>query len=430
MKKNLLTKSLAMAVVALLAAACSENETALLTDGTNTAKSSITLKADDNTEFETATEAAAHMQVGWNLGNTLESNSNEVNGWIEKYTDRSPKAYETAWGQPQADAHLMAAFKRVGFNAIRVPVTWWPHLDNDTIINAAWMARVKEVVDYVLAQDMYCIINVHHDTGDASSCWLRADMTNFDSYNAKFVKLWKQIAQTFRDYDQRLLFEGYNEMLDASGTWNAPTDRNDLKAINQYAQNFVNTVRASGGNNVRRNLIVTTYAAASGSNWGNTPYVVKDFVVPTDPIGNQRHLAVEVHAYAPWEWMKNNSGKWTDQCDSDVRGIFANYLQPYFLEKGYPVVLGEYGPSDNGMEDGASTNEDKYELEEMARSYIKYCKQYGVAPFYWMGLVNGTDRTEATFKWTMPKTVDAIINEWYGDGNEPGTTTGIHNVTK
>lgn len=393
-------------------------------------KSSLVIKSETVTEFETATQAVANMKIGWNLGNTLESNSNEVDGWIEKYTDRSVKSYETAWGQPQADAHLMAAFKTMGFNAIRVPVTWWPHLDNDTIVDAKWMARVKEVVDYVLAQNMYCIVNVHHDTGSGASCWMKADLDNFDKHNAKFVKIWQQIAQTFRDYDQRLLFEGYNEMLDAGDNWNAPADRNDLKAINQYAQSFVNTVRASGGNNAKRNLIVSTYAAATGGTWGNTPYVMKDFVVPTDPIGNQNHLAVEVHAYSPWQWMKSYSGKWTSQCESAVRDIFVNYLKPYVLDKGYPAVLGEYGPSSDGMEDGAYSNEDKYELPQMARCYIKYCKQYGVAPFYWMGLVDGSDRAQATFKWSMPKTTDAIVNEWYGDGNEPSTTTGIHTVTK
>eukprot|EP00825_Cyclidium_porcatum_P032992 TRINITY_DN35106_c0_g1_i1.p1 TRINITY_DN35106_c0_g1~~TRINITY_DN35106_c0_g1_i1.p1 ORF type:complete len:139 (+),score=7.19 TRINITY_DN35106_c0_g1_i1:451-867(+) len=138
------------------------------------------------------------MKIGWNLGNTLESDSGEVNGWIEKYTDRSPTAYETSWGQPVATQALIHEFKKIGFNAIRVPVTWWPHLDNDTVINAAWMNRVEEVVNYVLNEGMYCIINIHHDTGAASASWLKADITNFTSMNAKYIKIWQQIPCTLR----------------------------------------------------------------------------------------------------------------------------------------------------------------------------------------------------------------------------------------
>lgn len=378
-------------------------------------------------DFETAVSAVAQMRVGWNLGNTLESNSNENPGWIERYTDHSVKAYETAWGQPQADEHLIQAMKTEGFNAIRVPVTWWPHLDKDTLIDAQWMARVREVVDYVVRNNMYCILNIHHDTGAGSSNWLKADVDNFDGINKKFVKIWKQIAEEFKDYDEHLLFEGYNEMLDAGNNWNAPADRRDLQAVNKFAQNFVNTVRATGGNNAKRNLVVSTYAAAYGGNWGNTPYVLSDFVIPTDPTGNQKHIAVEVHSYAPWQWMKNNGGRWTSSCDEEIRNMYAT-LKSRFIDNGYPVIVGEYGPSTEGMEDGAGNNEAKYDMPQMATSYVKYAKQYGVACFYWMGLVDGADRSEATFKWTMPKTTDAIITAWYGEGNQPGTTTSIKKI--
>ena len=123
-------------------------------------------------EFETASEAVANMRLGWNLGNTLDSNSGDTsNMWIEKWSDRTPSAYETAWGQPATKPELFKMFKDAGFNAIRVPVTWYPHMEakigdlkwdpkSDPIgtkIQEAWMKRVHEIVDYVIDQDMYCI---------------------------------------------------------------------------------------------------------------------------------------------------------------------------------------------------------------------------------------------------------------------------------
>ncbi|MBR1548930.1 MAG: cellulase family glycosylhydrolase [Prevotella sp.] len=132
-------------------------------------------------DFETATQAVANMKVGWNLGNTLESNSGDVgNMWIEAWTDKTPAQYETAWGQPVTKPELLQMFKEAGFNAIRVPVTWYPHMeatfgsvkwdnakqalttwdqsadDIGTKVQAAWMQRVHEVVDYVISQGMYC----------------------------------------------------------------------------------------------------------------------------------------------------------------------------------------------------------------------------------------------------------------------------------
>ncbi len=244
--------------------------------------------------FESATDAVKNMRVGWNLGNTLESNSGDINNmWIEAWSDRSTSAYETAWGQPVTTLELITMFKDAGFNAIRVPVTWYPHMEANitttkwdpvanpigTQIQATWMARVKEVVDYVISQGMYCILNIHHDTGGANTAWLTASSESYNSQKERFEAVWTQIANEFKDYDQHLLFEGYNEMLDAYGSWcfasfgcsgqyNASVASEAYSSINSYAQSFVNAVRATGGNNAQRNLIVSTYAACSGEgNW-------------------------------------------------------------------------------------------------------------------------------------------------------------------
>ena len=107
--------------------------------------------------------------------------------------------------------------KEAGFGAIRVPVTWYQEMDANGKVNDAWMKRVKEVVDYVINNGMYCLLNVHHDTGaDGGNykSWIKASGANYTQNKAKYEGLWKQIAETFKDYDQHLLFEAYNEMLD------------------------------------------------------------------------------------------------------------------------------------------------------------------------------------------------------------------------
>lgn len=149
--------------------------------------------------FETAAEAVKNMGVGWNLGNTLDANGNGVHQGLDS---------ETYWGQPVTKPELMKMMKEAGFGAIRVPVTWYNHMDSNGKVDAAWMARVKEVVDYVINNGMYCILNVHHDTGDDSKNssiihWIHASMNTYNNTKTKYENLWKQIAETFKDYDQR-----------------------------------------------------------------------------------------------------------------------------------------------------------------------------------------------------------------------------------
>lgn len=161
-------------------------------------------------DFETAKDAVKNMGVGWNLGNTLDAND-------ASKTWTTTAEHETCWGQPVTKPELLKMMKEAGFSAIRVPVTWYQEMDSNGKVNAAWMNRVKEVVDYVIDQGMYCILNVHHDTGADSNTyksWLKASGNNYNTNKAKYEGLWKQIAETFKDYDQKLLFEAFNEMLD------------------------------------------------------------------------------------------------------------------------------------------------------------------------------------------------------------------------
>ena len=365
--------------------------------------------------WEDAATCVRNMGVGWNLGNTLDSNSGDVNSmWIEAFSARTPKDYETAWGQPQATRELIHMFKEAGFGAIRVPVTWYPHMGTVTVtigsdqkghwdvstwtgydVDPAWMARVEEVVNYVLDEDMYCILNVHHDTGSASTAWLRADKTVFNNVRDRYCYLWTQIATRFNDYGEKLVFESFNEMLDNNGTWNYST-ADAHEAINMYNAVFVETVRATGGNNASRNLILNTYAAAP------TKQALSSFKLPQDSAEN--HLMAEVHSYAPYNFAFETSNPKTvfdSACDNEVKGI-VNDMNTYLVSKGIPCVLGEYGAD---TRDRAET-----ELAKQAACYVSNATKYNIACFYWMTLSDGTDRSVPT--WSKPVLKDAILKAY------------------
>ena len=384
------------------------------------------------TDFETATTAVANMRVGWNLGNTLDSNSGDVkNMWIEKWTSRTPSDYEKAWGQPVTKPELFKMFKEAGFNAIRVPVTWYPHMeakfnlngtewnaasdDIGTKIQSAWMKRVHQVVDYVINQGMYCILNIHHDTGASNTAWLVASENDYAKQKERFEAVWKQIAEEFKDYDEHLLFEGYNEMLDPYDSWcfasfgtssnyNASVASSAYKAINSYAQSFVDAVRSTGGNNAQRNLIVSTYGACSGSGTWNTHLQdpLKQMKLPTDVVSN--HLIFEVHTYLDIKNLSNVKSE-VNQMIRDVKNNLAS--------KGAPVIFGEWGTSTDGGYGNYRSN-----MLAFARYFVEQAKANNMGTFYWMGLSDGDHRNVPEFNEADLK--DAIIKGYYGEGGYSG----------
>ena len=391
-------------------------------------------------ELESATSAVANMRVGWNLGNTLDANSGATdNMWIEKRSQRKTSDYETAWGQPVTTEALIKMFKEAGFNAIRVPVTWYPHMGvqvNDlnwnlsawspTQVDAAWMARVKEIVDYVVNNGMYCIINVHHDTGEATTAWLRASTANYNKYKDTYEDLWKQIATEFKDYDGHLLFEGYNEILDdygswcfasfaASGQYDASSATDSYKAVNLYAQSFVNAVRATGGNNATRNLIVNSYGSCCGSgNWNqHLLEPLANLEYPNDEAKN--HIIFQLHYYPSIKdlsWAKT-------ECNAMLKSIKET------LQSKAPVIFGEWGSANDAVANTDDYNTSyKQNKVDFARYFVEKCKEAGIATFYWMMLSDGADREN--LKWTMPDLKDAIIKGYYGNAGY----TSIENVSE
>ena len=334
--------------------------------------------------FENAKDAVKNMGVGWNLGNTLDA-ADASKTWT------TTAQHETCWGQPVTKPELMKMMKEAGFGAIRVPITWYQEMDKDGKVNDAWMKRVKEVVDYVIDNGMYCIINVHHDTGDGTQ-WLHASSTNYNTNQAKYEGLWKQIAEKFKDYDQKLLFEAYNEMLDDKNTWNEPLSDDGYKAINSYAKSFVTTVRNTGGNNKDRNLIVNTYSASSTAN------AMKALDLPEE----SGHIIFQLHSYPNWKSESNAKS----EIDNLINNIKTNLLNRA------PVIIGEYATFTTWP-----ANLDYYATDKKVAFYamdylIKQTKENGIGTFYWMGLSDGESRSLPAFN--QADLAQTLIKAYYG----------------
>lgn len=298
-------------------------------------------KAQD-IDMETADSAVQNMRIGWNLGNALDA----TGSWISQGTAGSVACYETAWGNPLTPPTLMPKLKSMGFGAVRIPITWNYHFDQEGSIDAEWMARVKEIVDWAMEADLYCIINIHHDTG--ADGWLRASTANYDQNNLLYAKLWEQIATEFKDYPQLLVFEGFNEMLDENSEWSNP-GAEAVRTVNRYNQLFVDTVRGTGGNNEKRNLVCCTYAAAM------TDAALGEFVLPKDSA--EGHLIAEVHFYTPYEFITDEGVTWTtpvkaytDSVERQMDEAFLR-LSKKFTEAGVPLIIGEFASDDKDNTD-------------------------------------------------------------------------------
>ena len=372
--------------------------------------STLTISA---TDFETATEAVRNMGVGWNLGNTLEANNQQVHDvTLDSYWGQQDLSSETCWGNYVTKPALLKMMKDAGFGAIRVPVTWYNHMDKDGNVNATWMQRVHEVVDYVISQGLYCIVNVHHDTGADSESWkswIKADATNYNTHKNRYEKLWQQIAEEFKDYDQLLLFEGYNEMLDAQSSWNFAQSDASYTAINQYAQSFVDAVRATGGNNAQRNLIVSTYAAAAGSGSWSTKLQdpLKKMQIPT---GESNHIIFEVHNYPTL--TNNGSVRTINSIKSEIDAWITN-LKNHLVSKGAPVIIGEWGTSDGNTD----YDNRRALMLQFADYMVSSMKQSDIATFYWMGLSESLYRLFPVFN--QPDLVETILKAYHGADYSP-----------
>lgn len=284
----------------------------------------------------TASEAADKMDLGINLGNTMEAynaqNCEQVTyKWIPTMGDNTPSDYETCWGAVETTQEVIDGMKDAGFNTVRIPVFWGNMMENDGsyTINKDYIERVAEIVDYCSKADMYAVINIHH----FDEFIIRRN--SLEECEKIFANLWTQIAEYFKDYPYTVIFEGYNEYLggsqfDESGNLVELSKTDGYEMTNALNQTFVNAVRATGGKNAERVLIVSGY-------WTNIDLTTSDqFVMPTDTVKDR--LMVSVHYVDNAMFWTNEIGgdKWLDYIDSQCA-----LLKSAFTDKGIPVFVGE-----------------------------------------------------------------------------------------
>lgn len=325
------------------------------------------IAADATGMSSTAVQLAAKMKLGWNIGNTLEATGSE-----------------TAWGNPKVTKALIDLVKANGFNAIRIPCAWNQYANATTAqINATWLARVKEVVQYCVDNDMYVIVNIHWDGG-----WLEKNVNEAkkEENNAKQKAFWEQIATHLRGFDEHLLFASANEP--------DVKDAAEMAVLKSYHQTFIDAVRSTGGKNAYRNLIVQ----GPSTDIEKTNQLMTS--LPTDSAANR--MMAEVHFYpyqftlmtedADWGkmfyyWGAGNhsaidpsrNATWGEEADVDK---FFLMMKTQFVDKGIPVILGEFGAIRRNLTGDALTLHLKSRADFL-KYVVKQSRVNGMVPFYW-----------------------------------------------
>ena len=325
-------------------------------------------------DFRSAAEIVNEINVGWNLGNTLDSYN----------TSKTGLATETGWGNPKTTKEMIQSVKNAGFNAIRIPITWGEHMNGDTI-DPEWLERAAEIVDYAYNEGMFVIINMHHD----DAIWFEPDDSEYSADSAKLKAIWGQIAARFADYGDRLLFEGMNEprTIGSTDEWMGGTVA-ERAVINKYEQDFVDTVRKSGGNNAERSLIITSYAASAETS------AINDVVVP-----NNGNIIVSIHYYAPWQFSDGTSTVFDEAGKSELDAKFAE-LKKKFADKGTPVIIGEFGCV-NAAPENVRTDYYNY--------YIKSAMSQGIKCFIWDNGISTGDQSFGIFNRSSLSWNEAIL---------------------
>ena len=392
--------------------------------GSFTAPFSVQAAKKDTTSFEDLNQSqiVEAMGPGWNLGNQLES-----------VTDNVPE--ETNWGNPVITEKLIQSVKAAGFKSIRIPVSYFAKIDDDKdyTIDSKWLDRVQEVVNYCIKNDLYAVINIHGDGYNTiDGGWLLCNGKNQTEIKKKYKKVWKQIAERFKNYDEHLLFESMNEEFD--GSYSEP-NKEYYQNINDYNQIFVDTVRKTGDNNTKRWLIIPGWNT-------NIDYTAGDygFKLPTDQYRNksidkeEQRIMISVHYYSPWDFCggencvitqwgneADDPSKTSTTCDETYMKNQLNLMKTTFADKGYPVFIGEYGSINKTSYD----SENEYYRAYFARKLCQLSRKNGCIPMYWDNGYNGVhgfdlfDRT--TCEVTQPVIIDAIM-EGFGQKASQNST--------
>ena len=310
-----------------------------------------------------AMEFVGNMRIGWSLGNTFDATGSGA----------TVEQLEAAWVGTVTTKANIDAVKNAGFNIIRLPVSWSKVADpdNNYAIRKDWMQRIAQVVNWAIDNDMYVILNTHHDSGETGTIFRFTNDTVERSLEI-FKQIWEQIAENFKWHEEKLIFEPLNEPRTPSSDWNGTPEK--YVNLNRHYQAFVDTVRASGGNNGKRFLLFNTYAASAGA------AAMNGLVLPADTATDK--LIVSYHAYAPYNFCLSTQNSSTDQWSVngnrgrdalDITEPMERYYQK-FVKNNIPVIIGEFG---------AMNRNNAAVRGQWAEFYTKSARDRGMPVVWW-----------------------------------------------
>ena len=329
-----------------------------------------------------SSQIVAEMKAGWNLGNSLDA--------------EGPN--ETHWGNPATTRALIDEIRNRGFNTIRVPVTWrfQQGPGPNYTVNAAWLDRVEEVVNYVRANDMYVIVNVHHD-----DTWIIPTYDNADTVKDRLSKLWTQIANKFKNYSDYVIFETLNEPRyeNTPEEWTGGTAEG-RDVVNQYHKASLDAIRATGGNNSSRHIMISTYAAST------LPKVINDLVIPN----NDSNTIISLHSYFPFPFtLGGTDTTWGSDSDKQQLDAEMDKIKAKFIDNGHPVVLGEWSSGNQNNLSDRITHSTYYANAAAAR---------GMASIWWDNGNSGVSNdglaifNRQNFTWPFGEIADIVVGAY------------------
>lgn len=389
MKKGIFKRACSALLAALTMAsfaACGnggETDGETTDSGTALQSEEVSAAVKDEIRDIPSTELIKEIKIGWSLGNTLDA------------TGANNLGSETSWGNPKTTKEMIKAVKDAGFNTVRIPTTWGTHMDSENKVDEAWMDRVQEVVDYAYSQDMFVILNVHHED------WHDPYYDNEEAASEKLAALWEQIGTRFADYGERLIFAGLNEPRKRNTPleWNGG-DAEGREVVNHLNAVFVSTVRGLGGNNAKRHLIIPGYAA------GSSDAVLKAIILPE---GDDK-IIVSIHAYLPYNFalggdLAANEFSTDGGSASEINNLM-NTIKTNFTDKGIAAIIDETGARGKANESDRAV---------WAEYYISKAKEIGVPCVIWdNGAFSGSgenfgllDRVNCT--WRYPEIIEGFM---------------------
>ncbi|MBR1639857.1 MAG: glycoside hydrolase family 5 protein [Treponema sp.] len=403
MKKRIM---LFAAVMMIALSSCSANPKVKAPETLFNKENAIVDTGKKDFKANSAIETVKDMKTGWNLGNTLDA------------TGTKRITSETSWGQPKTTKAMIDGLAASGMKTIRIPTSWHNHIiDSNYTIDPKWMARVKEIVDWAIENDMYVILNSHHDNHSSPSAMKKGsgyypNSTNYEESKAFLENIWSQICLAFNNgYDEHLVFETMNEprLCGTGHEWwfdpNASECKDAAENLNKLNQVVVNTIRSSGGNNEKR------FIACPGLQASPDSALADAFKMPEDI--EKGRLIVSVHMYSPYKFAMESPGAkdYTTQMSRENAATFKR-LADKFVANGYPVYIGEYG----------ATNKNNLEARTAwFHDFIKFTKAHGIPCILWdnaVWKVSGNDYNEHfgyydrnNQSWYFPEILDAIMEE-------------------